>query len=225
MKSNRGDRCLDLASETAGKREADYRLRLGLGCWELVYAGERAVLKDQVGLGYAAWLLGHPHGEPVHGVMLVAALRHGGLEGAPVLQERSLGRDDAEEWKRWRSRQRELERVLEDPDEPEVVKAEAERELEEVLVMVRSGCRRTEDAAQRTTRAVRRALTRLVADLEAARDAAGGEHRVLRGFGRHLRRFLLGPSSGFGGAGDGRGRAGVAGRFCYEPPEGVMWEF
>jgi hypothetical protein len=46
---------------------------------------------------------------------------------------------------------------------------------------------------------------------------------VLRAFGEHLERYLWAPS--------GRGRhgrkaavrAGLAGRFTYEPPDGVKW--
>jgi hypothetical protein len=228
MKSHRGDRCLELASETPGEEKrpeatANYVLRRGLGCWELIFAGERAVLKDQLGLRYAAWLLRNPYTEPIHGVTLLMASGHNLTGTEPVLVEGSLGREDLRQWREWRSRQKALERFLEDPDQPQPLKAEAERELEEVTVLLERGTRPSEDAAQRTSRSVRRALARLVHYLEQAQNSAGEPHEVLRGFGRHLGRYLLEPSTQYRSFRARDARTSLAGKFCYEPPAGVVW--
>ncbi len=233
MKSHRGDCHLALASETPGavaqpaSTEGRYALRRGLGCWELIFDGRRAVLKDQVGLEYVAWLLRHPHADPIHGVMLTAAVRHRapGTETAPVLMERSLGQDQLRQWRVWRGRQKALEHLLDDPDEPAPVKAEAEQELERVRLLLQQGCRQSEDAAGRMSRAVRKALTRLVADLERAQNSAGDPHLALRGFGSHLRRHLLEASTRYRGPGSSQGPDGLAGKFCYEPLAEIHWQF
>jgi len=231
MKSCRGDRILQVASETpAPKSEPEpnqlaYSLRRGLGCWELVFKGQRAVLKEQVGLLYAAWLLHHPHDDPVHGVVLRAAAREGWTESHPELlpAERSLGLDEWAQRRKWLARLRTLAALLEDPNELPLIKAEAERESAELEVLLASGCRQSEDAAQRASRAVRKALVRLVADLDKAQGSQGSPHTTLREFGQHLRRYLLIPSVRYAGRSFDHARTGLAGRFCYEPPEGVTW--
>ena len=72
-------------------------------------------------------------------------------------------------------------------------------------------------------RAVRLAINRLHENLAEAVDANGQPHPVLRPFGEHLAKHLIGPSARYNGRMGARTRAGVAGRFTYEPPAGVRW--
>jgi hypothetical protein len=46
----------------------------------------------------------------------------------------------------------------------------------------------------------------------------------MRAFATHLQEYLLKPSARFNAGARVGGRAGLAGRFTYEPPAGVVWE-
>jgi hypothetical protein len=204
-----------------------YALRRGLGFWELTFAGQQAVFKHEQGALYVACLLLDPPPEPIHAVALALKARkiNGQAPGeAELIQERSLGLDDAEAVRNLRRKQRALEAVLDDALAIEPVKAEARREREEVLEFLRKNSWRTRDNAGRCVRAVAVAIKRFHGRLAKAVDAEGRPHPVLQGFARHLREHLLFPS------GRGRGHGGVraswsgAGCFTYEPPTGVVWE-
>jgi hypothetical protein len=67
------------------------------------------------------------------------------------------------------------------------------------------------------------AITRLNAHLAKAADGKGQPHPVLRPFADHLANYLITPSARFNGRMGVRTRAGVAGRFTYEPPPGAAW--
>ena len=120
-------------------------------------------------------------------------------------------------------KQKELEAILDDDAESEPVKAEALRELEAIVDFQRRHGSRTEDNAEKTVRAVRRAITRLHERLEQAKDASGRPHPVLGPFAAHLKKHLLSPSFRYSGHGGARDRGGFAGCFTYEPPPGVTW--
>ena len=122
----------------------------------------------------------------------------------------------------WR-RRRTLERVLEDDDAIEPVKAEALRELEEVTEFLRKSPWRSRGGAERCVEAVGKAIWRAYRHLCGAMDGAGMPHPVLQAFGRHLHEYLLIPSGRGGGRGGARLAWAPGGCFTYEPPPGVVW--
>jgi len=202
-------------------------LRRGGEYWTLVFEGREAIFKHELGALYVAYLLLNPPKEPLHAVALALKARDmAGKTAGPdeVLEQRSMGLEDAAKVRALWRRQRELERVLEDRLEIEPVKAEALRELEEVTEYLRQSPWLSRRGAERCVEAVSAAIKRLHGHLVAAADAEGKPHPVLQGFARHLREHLLVPS-GRGGA-DARGQAcpGFAGCFTYQPPRGVVWE-
>jgi hypothetical protein len=238
--SNRGPRT------TNGQRDAHgYALRRGLGFWELTFEGRQAVFKHEQGALYVACLLLEPPGEPIHAVALAlkareslagtrsiasphvqeagdAAGRVPAVSGG-VVQQRSLGLDDAAAARALWRRQRELERVLEDDEAIEPVKAEALRELEEVTEFLRKSPWRSRGGAERCVRAVSAAIKRLHVHLAGAMDAEGKPHPVLQAFARHLREHLLTPSGRGGDHRKARALSPLAGCYTYEPPRGVNW--
>lgn len=217
-----------------------YALRAGFGAWELVFEGQRAVLQDERGLRYVAWLLRHPHERPIHALDLaLRVLRAGrgaaagtatfaapsGLPRDYVLQERNLGRDDAETALALLAKRRQLEALLENEEEPELVKAEARQELEIIARFQNRAVARTRDNARRTTDAVRKAIERFWQRISRAQDAEGNPHPVLRLFAAHLHGCLLLPSGRGGRRGASRAHGALPpGCFVYTPSPGVRWE-
>ncbi len=206
--------------------EHEYALRRGLGFWQLTFEDRQAVFKHELGALYVACLLLDPPREPIHAVALAlkARERSGDAAGAgEIVQQRSLGLEDAEAVRALWRRQRELERVLEDDDQIEPVKAEALRELEEVTEFLRKSPWRSRGGAERCVRAVTAAIKRLQARLARAVDATGRPHPVLQGFARHLYEHLLVPSGRGRSYARGWAAAEYPGCFTYEPPPGVVW--
>lgn len=219
-----------------------YSLVRGLGAWELVFAGQRAVLRHEQGILYVAYLLYHPPAQPLRawelaararawkpseqGIAAMSALtagQAGVLEQNAWVQERSLALDDLPSLRRLWEREQELQRLLESDDQSEPVKAEAARELEELATFQSRYGRRTEDNAQRAVRAVRRALVRFQEHLSAALDEEGRPHPVLRPFAAHLEEHLFWPSMRCSRRKRLGARSEMAGCFTYEPPVGVKW--
>jgi hypothetical protein len=168
----------------------------------------------------------HPPLEPLHALAL--ALEARSLDGQPggadeIIQQRSLGLDDAETIRRLRRQQRTLEAVLEDQREIEPVKAEARREWEEIADFLRQNSWRSRDSAQKCVRAVSMAIQRLHTHLARARNAEGRPHPVLQAFARHLYDHLLIPSGRGRRPGGMRVAGALAGCFTYEPPLDVVW--
>jgi len=129
-----------------------HSLRRGLGFWELTFEGRHAIFKHEQGALYVACLLLDPPSEPVHAVALaLKAKEMGGQAPGPaeVIQQRSMGLDDAASVRALWRRQRALEAVLEDEQESEPVKAEALRELEEVTEFLRKSPWRSRGGAVR----------------------------------------------------------------------------
>jgi hypothetical protein len=138
----------------------------------------------------------------MHAVALALKAREmGGQVPGPaeVIQQRSMGLEDAASVRALWRRQRALERVLEDDREIEPVKAEAQRELEEITERLRKSPWRSRHGAERCARAVAVAIKRLHARLAAAVNGEGKPDAVLRAFALHLHEYLLVPS-GRGGA-------------------------
>jgi hypothetical protein len=204
-----------------------YALRRDLGFWELTFEGRQAVFKHELGALYVACLLLDPPREPIHAVALALKAREmSGQATGPceLVQQRSMGLDDAVAVRALWRRQRALERVLEDDEAIEPVKAEALRELEEVTEFLRKSPWRSRGGAERCVEAVGKAIWRLHRHLCGAMDGAGMAHPVLQAFGRHLHEYLLIPS-GRGGARGGARLASVPGGcFTYEPPSHVVWK-
>jgi hypothetical protein len=215
--------------QTADHNQRDgrqYALCRGLGFWELTFEGRHAIFKHEQGALYVVWLLLHPPPEPLHALAL--ALEARSLDGQPggadeIIQQRSLGLDDAETIRRLRRQQRALEAVLQDEREIEPVKAEARRESEEIAEFLRKNSWRSRDSAQKCVRAVSMAIKRLHAHLARSLDADGKPHPVLQAFARHLYAHLLIPSGRCRRPGGLRVAAELAGCFTYEPPPGVAW--
>ncbi|MCX6926705.1 MAG: hypothetical protein NT154_26395 [Verrucomicrobia bacterium] len=210
-----------------GPAGCQYALRRGVDYWTLVFEGREALFKHELGALYVAYLLLNPPKEPLHAVALAlkareAAGKPAGLDEA--LAEQSMELEDAAAVRVLWRHQRELERVLEDRQAIEPVKAEALRELEAVTEFLRKSPWLSRHGAERCARAVGEAIRRFHAHLAGALDAESRPDEVLRAFARHLHEYLLVPS------GRGGGRAGSwvdpipAGCFTYEAPQGVVWE-
>ena len=215
-----------LSNDTNHRNRCQYALRRGLGFWQLTFDGQQAIFKHELGALYVACLLLEPPPEPIHAVALALKARDmsGQADGPDeVVQQRSLGLDDAAAVRSLWRRQRELERVLEDDREIEPVKAEALRELEEITEFLRKSPWRSRGGAERCVQAVGRAIKRLHSRLAQAVDAQGQPHPVLRAFAWHLHECLLVPSGRGGGHGGPRPASAPAGCFTYEPLAGVLW--
>jgi hypothetical protein len=221
------------ASHPSDCARPGYALWKGLGCWELTFEGQSAVLKHEQGIYYVAYLLTNPVAEPIHGLALALKIKalyadtangetsnNGGL--TPV-QQRNLALDDAEAAATLRRKQFQLEAVLEDENESEPVKAEVLRDLQAIYEFQQSNAARTRDSAERATDAVRKALRRFHGHLQRAMDSGGQPHTVLRAFAEHLRRYLLIPSGRDSSHRATPSREGFGGCFIYEPPPGVRW--
>lgn len=204
----------------------EYALRRGFGVWEVTFETRAAIFKHEQGALYVACLLLDPPPEPLHAVALALKAKHmgGHADGDfVVIQQRNLGLDDAEAVRALWNRQRALERVMEDDEEIEPVKAEALRELEAITEFLRKNPWRSRGGAERCVRAVAIAIKRLHAHLAGAVDVEGQPHPVLHAFAEHLREHLLIPSGRGGGQGGARIGSVAAGCFTYEPPPGVVW--
>ncbi len=203
-----------------------YALRREAGFWEVTFQGRQAIFKHELGALYVAYLLLEPPREPMHGVALALNARvRLGQPAAPaeVLQQQAMGLEDAASVRALWHRQRELERVLADRLEIEPVKAEAQRELEEITERLRQSPWLGRHGAERCARAVGAAIKHLHARLAAGVDATGKPDEVVREFAKHLHAHLLAPS-GRGGCGyQGLGWV-PTGCFIYVPPQGVLWE-
>ena len=198
----------------------------GPGLWEVTFKGQRAIFKHELGALYVACLLLEPPREPIHAVALALKARDLTGPGAGpggVVQQRSMGLEDAATVRALWRRQRTLERVLADDEAIEPVKAEALRELEQVTEFLRKNPWHSRGGAERCVRAVSAAIKRVHLRLARAVDAEGKPHLVLQGFARHLHEHLLMPSGRGGGCARGWAAAMYPGCFTYEPPTGVVW--
>src|ERR1039458_5253177 len=184
-------------TSSTSRAERPYALSRGEEHWALVFEGREAIFKHELGALYVAYLLLNPPKEPLHGVALALKAREA-AEKPPgpdeVLEERSMGLEDAAAVRALWRRQRELERVLKDRLEIEPVKAEALRELEEITEHLRQSPWLSRHGAERCARAVTAAMKRFHAHLARTVDAEGQRHPVLLAFARHLFEHLFIPS-------------------------------
>ena len=191
-----------------------------------MFQGRQGVFPHELGALYVACLLLGPPREPLQAVALAlqAKKRLGGLAGPDeLLQQRGLGLEAPATIRALWQRQSELERVLQDRREPEPVKAEALRELEQITDYLRQTPWMSRHGAERCACAVGVAIRHLYAHLARAVRADGKPDEVLRAFAEHLREHLLLPSGR--GARNGRTHAWTPpGWFIYVPPQRVAWE-
>ena len=205
-------------AEEGARAERRFVLRKGVGAWTVVFDGRSSVLPDEKGAGYVAVLLMSPW-ELIAG----AELAHRAFGHAVVEDQRNLAVDDRETVREMGEARRKCQAVIDEEGASEVEREEARAELEEIGAWARKHVRGTEGNEQRQVRAVRQAIRRLLEGLQNALDARGEADGVLRAFGEHLERYLWRPSSRGGHGRSSRVRAGLAGRFTYEPPDGVKW--
>jgi hypothetical protein len=197
-----------------------FSLRNTLGFWELTFDGQSAVLKQDQGLFYAAWLLTAMLAEPVLALDLATLVHDRAGEHPDFRRDMpwlSRARDEAEIGKVLRRKQHALEAILDSGDEPDPVKAEALRELDNIQELQEIYFGNIADTAETTGEMVAGYLRGLHASLATALDGHGNPHSVLRAFAHHLLICLLMPSN----------LASVqdrAARFVYRPPAEVMWE-
>jgi hypothetical protein len=189
-----------------------YFLRKGLGGWRVVFEGRETVLPDEKGVAYVSVLLAKP------GELLTASeLANRAFGDAVIEDQRNVALDDRDSLEAMRLARRRCQAVLGDPDVSETEREEARAELESIDEWARKHGRGTEGNEQRQVRAIRQALRRLLDRMQCSGD------QVLRAFGDHLEKYLWEPSTRGGQNRMLRMRAGLAGRFMYESPEGVEW--
>ena len=222
-------------------RRAAYALRRDDKIWNLLFAGALGSIPDSKGMRYATYLLKHPTECPLHAIDLVARATMSETPtkaaeatdpdtGQPIqvqvgarTQDRSHSLDDATLAQRIRAKEQEWEAVLDDPDATEPEKAEAERYLLELHAFQKNHSSRSRSSADKLVRAVRASITRLQAQLAKATDEHRRPHPVLRAFAEHIAKHIITPSARYSGHVRSTARSGLAGRFTYEPPEGVAW--
>lgn len=187
-------------------------LRKGLGGWRLVFNGKESVLPDEKGVAYVAVLLGRP-GEVIHG----SELANQAFGDAVVDGQRNVALDDRETARAMGEARRRCQAVIDDADASEVEREEARGELEGIMEWARKHVRGTVGNEQRQVRAIRQAMRRLLARLQESDDP------VVKEFGEHLERYLWEPSNRGARGLRSRVRVGLAGRFTYEPADGVRW--
>ena len=196
-----------------------YLLRRGAGLWRVVFEGMEGEIEFGRGISLVAYLLFNPPLGGLHGTELAKLAL-----AQEVVQEASLGAEGDSTLHLIWERAKECKAVLQNPDASEVEKAEAMAELEQLAEVRKVTRANSEGGADKQVRAVRRAIDRLIDKLREAKDRKNDPNPSLRAFGEHLHKYLRIPSARFSGDRRSRARAGAAGRFTYERPDGIIWE-
>jgi hypothetical protein len=204
---------------TPAEPKPQYLLRKGQGVWRLVFDGQEGEIDDGRGIALVAHLLFNPPSGGLHGTELASL-----VFCHSVVVEASLGADGDSTRKVIQQKARECWATLNNPASSDLDKDEARDELEELARALNVTRSDSEGNADRQVRAVRRSIDRLIEKLRGATDRSKNPQAALRAFGEHLHKYLWTPSSRFSGDRRSRARAKVAGRFTYEPPDGVQWE-
>jgi len=222
-------------------------IRHHFGFWSLDFDGHRAVFDhEHHGAFYVAYLLLHRPFQLIHGMALdfkasayfnqrpteicetliknPANGRTEALAGDAIV-ERGFCADKRDGLAPLFRKIEELEAILEDDDASEPVKAEVQRELEELYAYQKRAVnvKRLTDAAQKTVRTVRVAIQRFHQRLATAVDPQSNPHPVLRPFADYIDQTIITPSTRYANSGRGRAKTGTAGCFIHEPPHGVLW--
>jgi len=200
----------------------EYRLTRDLGWWQLIFQGERAVLREDRAVFLLNFLLKKPPLEPIHGTVLEVE-----VDGAPVVNgvvggvvQEASGARLAGNNELLKKKLRELKAESEDETLPESERTSAEEEYH-ALVKSAGTLRKDGSQAGRVTERIRKALRRLIDELKVANDSQGNPHAVLRPFAQHLEECVYLPSVG------GKNRVGAIGKpgcFTYVRPQGVIWK-
>jgi len=196
-----------------------YLLRRGAGLWRVVFDGMEGEIKFGRGISLVAYLLFNPPLGGLHGTELAKL-----AFGHEVVLEASLGADGDSTLQLIREKAIECMAVLRDRSASAIENAEAKEELEQLADALKMTGANSEGGADKQVRAVRRAIDRLIDNLREAKDRKDDPNLALRAFGEHLHKYLWIPSARFSGNRHSRTRAGVAGTFTYERPDGIMWE-
>ncbi|HSU57004.1 MAG TPA: hypothetical protein VLT36_23375 [Candidatus Dormibacteraeota bacterium] len=208
-----------------------FSLKKGDGYWTLRFEGREIVIKHARGIFYIAWLLEHPN-ERIHALDLMTKIpeiyrqhlalteitnpetgKTVTLESHARLQERSLSLDDAQAMRAVFRRQRELEAILDDPDQDEPVKAEALKELEELADFQKKHAQRHRSQAQLAADSVHKAIARLHKHLSTSGQS------LLTEFAEQINKQIIMPSRRYSGHNNQYARSGLAGCFTYEHPK------
>lgn len=185
------------------------------GFWELTFAGQKATLTQNPALFYVAWLLANPPVEPISPTDLSAAV-YVRFESHPdfirdldwVLQHHV----DAVATKILKTKQIQLESILDNPNEPAEIKNEALKEVAVIYQLQETHAAESLKTNQRLIKNINASFRKLLTDLASAEDFYGRPQQILRAFGRHLLLYMFLPTV----------RAG--GNYSYEKPADITWQ-
>jgi hypothetical protein len=202
-------------AEKAWFAQKSFSLENKDGFWELTFAGHKATLTQNPALFYVAWLLANPPVEPISPTDLSAAV-YVRFESHPdfirdfdwVLQHHF----DALATKILKTKQIQLESILDNPTEPAEVKNEALKEVAVIYQLQETHAAESLKTNQRLIKNINESFRKLLTDLASAEDFYGRPEQILRAFGRHLLLYIFLPTV----------RAG--GNFTYEKPADITWQ-
>jgi hypothetical protein len=196
-----------------------FALQNAAGFWELVLDGRYAILPQNQGLFYIAWLFAQPFGERIQADQFAGkvddtfAWHHDFAQDMPWLR-RHL--DIKQIQANLTRKQNRLEKILDDPDELDIVKTEANHQIIEIYEERRNILTDSKGTAQTISEIVFANIYSVYATLAAACDYVGNPHPVARPFARHLLLYLLIPSI----RATGPSRVTT---FVYRPPDETTW--
>jgi hypothetical protein len=222
-----------------------YTLRREAACWVLVFKGQRAYLKYELGLAYVAYLLSHP-GEHVPSAVLFSKFSAGHRKdlASPELPDPETGRslpltdgvgiaqlrpdqDEAEAQSRYRAQLREYRETLADGSIPEPEREDARRLHDELLAFLKQHYRPEPDPGGDVTRVVHRSIQRLCARLRKPVAGQGVPDPVGLAIAEYIERHILVPSRRYtrakAGANVRVARGELAGRLIFECPPDDQW--
>jgi hypothetical protein len=167
------------------------------GFWDLTFNGQHTVLKQHPALFYVAWLVAANQAQPIAALDLAAAVfslfkyNPDLLFSAPWLCRQQRDADVAKVMLR---RQRALEKILDQPDSDDVVKAEVEREIVFIQNLQETYFGELLPPGEKTGERIMHDLLDLYAILSRALDAQGKPHLIIRAFAFHLLVCVVMPS-------------------------------
>jgi hypothetical protein len=171
-------------------------LRNDHGYWELTFEGRKAAVKCEPGAGYVAAMLSRPNQLPLPGFELAEA---GSGHDCACFGRTAVLRSSSAQWlAAWLGRIRVLERILETETESEPVRAEVTRELEAMYASKAAEAAGPVPSAHEIARVVMASMIRFQQNLARATDPRGEPQALLRRFARHVKQFLLDPSTACG---------------------------